>query len=75
MTHMGRNVNDLSDDELWKGDVEVTAETEKAILVSYEGEETWVPKSQVHDDSEAYKKGQEGKIVLPLWLAEREGWA
>jgi len=72
---MGRSVNDLSDDELWSGEVEVLKETEMAILVDHEGEEVWVPKSQVHDDSEAYKKGQEGKIVLPLWLAEKEGWA
>ena len=72
---MGRSVNDLGTDELWEGEVEVLRETEMAILVDHEGEEAWVPKSQVHDDSEAYKKGQSGKIVLPLWLAEKEGWA
>jgi hypothetical protein len=34
--------------------------TNKAILVACEGEEVWVPTSQVHEDSEVYKPGTEG---------------
>lgn len=33
-----------------------------------------VPKSVIHDDSEVWKKGQEGKLVVQLWFAVKEGW-
>jgi len=48
-------------------------ETEKALLVEIEGEEFWLPKSQIDDDSEVYKDGTEGTLVIPLWLAEKHG--
>ena len=44
--------------------------TAKAILVVCEGEEAWIPTSQVHDDSEVYKAGTEGTLVIPRWVAE-----
>ncbi len=49
-------------------------ETDKALLVEHEGVETWVPKSQVHDDSEVYQEGQAGTLVVSLWLAEEKNW-
>lgn len=33
----------------------------------------WVPKSLIHDDSEVYKAGTDGKLVVARWFAEREG--
>lgn len=73
---MGRNVNDLHGSDLWEGQVEVKAVTEKAVLVDYEGEEAWVPKSQIHRDCLLeQKKGKEGVLVIPMWLAVKEGWA
>lgn len=49
-------------------------ETDKAILVKLEtGEEKWIPKSVVHDDSEVYEKGGEGKLVVQGWWAEAQG--
>jgi hypothetical protein len=44
--------------------------TTKAILVVCEGEEAWIPTSQIHDDSEVYKAGTEGTLVIPRWVAE-----
>jgi hypothetical protein len=44
--------------------------TAKAILVVCEGEETWIPASQIDDDSEVYKAGTEGTLVIPRWVAE-----
>jgi hypothetical protein len=44
--------------------------TTNAILVVCEGEETWIPASQVHEDSEVYKPGTEGTLVIPRWVAE-----
>jgi hypothetical protein len=44
--------------------------TNKAILVACEGEEAWVPTSQIHDHSEVYKPGTAGVLVIPRWVAE-----
>lgn len=37
-------------------------------------DERWVPKSVVHEDSEVYKDGTDGKLVLVHWFAAKEGW-
>lgn len=54
-------------------DASCIAETDLAILVDIEGEEFWIPKSQVHDDSEVYQEGDEGLLVISKWIAEKEG--
>jgi hypothetical protein len=48
----------------------------KAILVEAEqfDEPVWVPISQVHDDSEVWKPGDEGKLVVTEWIAMQKGW-
>lgn len=48
---------------LW---VEVSEVAEKPV---------WIPHSQIHADSEVYKAGHYGKLVISDWLAEKEGWA
>lgn len=51
-------------------------ETEKALLVVLEadGEEHWVPKSCIHDDSECYSmRSGAGDLVVVQWWAEKEG--
>jgi hypothetical protein len=45
-------------------------ETAKALLIGCEGEEFWIPKSQVLDESEVHGDGDEGDLVIPRWLAE-----
>ena len=57
-------------------DEEVTciAETDKAILVQVDGENCWVPKGQVHDDSEVYAENHVGKLVVTAWFARKVGW-
>lgn len=52
--------------------VTVIRDTEKALLVEIEGEEVWIPKKMIDDDSEVYKIGTEGTLVIPLWLAEEK---
>lgn len=49
--------------------VTVERETAKAILCNVEGKAVWIPKSQITDDSEVYKSGTDGKLVIPEWLA------
>jgi hypothetical protein len=49
-------------------------ETDKAILVendSLPNSELWIPKSCVHDDSEVYKRGDEGTLVVFEWFARK----
>ncbi len=50
-------------------------ESEKALLVRIGEKETWIPKSVVHDDSEVWKTDDDGKIVVKLWWAEKNGHA
>ena len=56
-------------------DVFVEAETDRAILCIIENEEFWIPKSQIHDDSEVYEKGQDGTLIVTEWWAKKEGLA
>lgn len=48
----------------------------KAILVEAPDfdEPQWIPQSQVTDDSEVWKPGTEGTLIVTDWLAEKEGW-
>jgi hypothetical protein len=58
--------------------VRCTGQTDKAICVdAYEVEQgpIWIPKSQVHDDSEVWKPDQDGDLVVSDWYAEKKGWA
>lgn len=53
-------------------------ETDKAVLVladdlAQEGE-IWIPKSQIHDDSEVFKADQIGYLIVSSWYAEKKGW-
>jgi hypothetical protein len=43
------------------------------LRVEGTGRKFWVPKSVVHDDSEVFEEGQEGRLVLHSWFAEKEG--
>lgn len=56
------------------GDAITIRTTEKAILVrlvDHEDRELWVPKSQIHDDSEVYGDGHEGVLVVSEWFAKK----
>ena len=58
--------------------VKLKAKSAKAILVEDEdGEEVWIPNSQIDDDSDIWEdseKGEEGKLVISEWLATQKGW-
>lgn len=47
--------------------------TDKAVLVRIGDNETWIPQSVVHDDSEVWTAGSEGKVVVKKWWAEKNG--
>ena len=44
-------------------------DTEKAALCTIDGEDYWIPKSQISDDSEVYKRGTEGLLIVSEWIA------
>lgn len=51
----------------------VVRETSRAVLVLFrDGVERWIPQSVIHDDSQAWKVGQDGAIVVKRWWAESE---
>lgn len=55
-------------------DVEGLGETEKALKVDINGNEEWVPRSQIAKDSEVTGEGDFGTLKVSRWLAEKRGW-
>lgn len=59
--------------------VKIVRTSAKAMLVNIDGEEYWIPSSQVHDDSDVYVdenqtiQGSPGKLVITRWIAEQKG--
>lgn len=54
-------------------DTRCIAETTDAIKCVVDEQEVWIPKSQVTDNSEVWKKGDEGKLVITEWIATEKG--
>jgi hypothetical protein len=58
------------------------AQTPKAFLIEFDGDEYWVAKSQV-DNTEALEeemskppqeRGETDVIIVPRWVARQNGW-
>jgi hypothetical protein len=49
--------------------------TAKAIRVRIDERELWVPQSVVDDDSEVWKDGDTGMLIVKEWFAIKEGLA
>jgi hypothetical protein len=48
--------------------------TDAAVLVHIEDHgDVWIPQSQIHDDSEVSKPGDEGDLIITQWIAEQKG--
>lgn len=67
----------------WKGedpesiefvDVHCIEETLLALQVVIDEKCRWIPKSLVDDNSEVWKKGDKGTLVVPEWFCVKEGW-
>ena len=64
----------MSDDKIaYIEEVRCLRETDKALLCDVDGEEVWIPKSQIQDDSEVTEKGDMGILAIPAWLADEKG--
>lgn len=46
--------------------------TDKALLCLIDGKEVWIPRSQIHEDSEVYEDDHEGKLVVSEWIAKEK---
>lgn len=53
-------------------DVVVIRDSDNAIFVEIEDQEVWIPKSQLHDDSEVYKADTEGTLIISEWIAKQK---
>ena len=49
---------------------EVVYETDDAVLVRYEGEDVWIPLSQVS----RITRGKQAAVWIPQWLADKKGF-
>ena len=49
--------------------------TDKALLVLIDGDEHWIAKSQVDDDSEVFDDDEhkDGRLVVSEWIARERG--
>jgi hypothetical protein len=54
-------------------DVECLKESTDAILVAIEGDEYWIPKSQILEESEVQGEGDDGELIITQWIAEQKG--
>jgi len=64
-----------SRDPVYLDECECLKETDKALLVEIPdlGDEIWIPKSCVHDDSEVYREDDRGTLAVVQWWADQEG--
>lgn len=56
--------------------VEVIKTTPLALLCNIDGDEVWLPKSQIEDDGEVgpdAHEGDEGLLVMTAWIATEKG--
>ena len=49
-------------------------ETRDAVLCAIRGHEVWIPQSQITDESEVWRAGHKGRLVVTRWLAEQKGF-
>lgn len=55
-------------------DVVVQTETDKALLVIIDGQEHWIPRSQIVDsESDVLAVGDSGTLAITDWIAKQKG--
>lgn len=57
-------------------ETKVVAQTDRAVLVkgeAFDDGELWIPRSVIHDDSEVWKQGDQGRLILKGWWARENG--
>lgn len=54
-------------------DVRAIAATDKALLCVIDGDKHWIPQSQIDQDSEVWRNGDEGTLVVSEYIATIKG--
>ncbi len=62
---IGYNGNDIDGQEVSYDDI--IKFTDAAVLLNIDGDEVWIPKSQIIDANDEI-------IIITYWLAEKQGW-
>lgn len=73
---MPRDDDESNDPETFSERVKVTKETDGGALLVRWGMfgQGFLPKSVLHDDSEVFAVGDEGKLIVKRWWAEQCEW-
>lgn len=66
------NVSDNSSDQVEIYVDRLVRQTDKAALCLIDGEEVWLPWSQIDDGSEIERNGDSGVAYIPRWLADQK---
>jgi len=53
---------------------EITADTDLAILFTDSITEAWIARSLIEIETDFYKFGEPITIIMPRWVAEKEGF-
>ena len=61
------------EDKVRVPDVIATKDSGKALLCKIDEEDVWIPHSQIDDESEVFKEGDTGTLVISLWIASKKG--
>lgn len=87
MARVGQEMGVSGREPVTIGNGECIKETPDAILVELKRDrpdahgfvttdkQLWLPKSVLHDDSDVFKDGGTGKVIVYQWWAEKEGFA
>ena len=54
-------------------DVHVLRDSGQALLCNIGGIEAWIPQSQIDDDSDVYREGDAGTLIISEWFALEKG--
>ena len=59
-------------EEIFKIEAFVLRHTLKAVLIKYEDEEIWLPRSQLFDEEDLPQEG-EATVKITAWIAKEKG--
>ena len=62
----------MKQEEIFSVEAEILRETLKAVLIEVEGEEIWLPRSQLIDDDELPVRGK-ARVKMTAWIAKEKG--
>ncbi len=60
---------------LWRGQARGIRNSDSglALLVEVDDVTVWVPHAAIHEDSEVWRPGDKGDLVIPQEMAEKKG--